>query len=168
MIVTPIVYFLIGLPYSGKSTFTKAILANDNRPEDWVIVSSDKWLENKAILENINYNEAFLKYAGEAQRLMFEEAHAAIRAEKNVIWDQTNLTPKARSNKVALFGDNYYKVAVVFDVIKPEVLAERRAKRTDKVISDEILSRMSEQFTRPTIDEGFDSIVDPDELEDVA
>lgn len=153
----PIVYMLVGLPYSGKSTFTNSILENENR-EDWVIVSSDKWIEHKAVLEGISYGDAFKLYVDEAQTKMKEEASQAAAQRKNVIWDQTNLTPKVRKWKLGFFGVEYYKIGVVFPHISDDELLRRRGLRPDKNIPDFVLRQMLSTFVYPEKSEGFDEI----------
>jgi len=160
---TPWVMMLVGLPGSGKSTWIKNCQKDifEYMGLDFVVLSTDDYIEEKAKQEGKTYSEVFKKYIDEAGAHMFEELRSAIEDNRSVIWDQTNLTRKSRASKLAKFPKHYNKIAIVFCTSDEEL--ERRLKergeKTGKVISLEIIQSMKNQFELPSKDEGFDDVM---------
>lgn len=154
----PILYMLIGPPYSGKSTWYKELMELPNQTE-FKLIDTDSILEIFARTEGISYNEAFPKYINEATHEMFKRAADAITQGYNICWDQTNMTKKSRAKKLAMFPSNYSKCAVV--CLKPEVgeLKSRMAMRSGKKISESIIDKMVATYQPPEYNEGFDEIL---------
>jgi predicted kinase len=148
-------YCLVGVPASGKSTFIKR--GGIPNSHECVYVSSDKFIDDEAIRTGKTYNDVFDDYIKTAIELMLEEAEYAKKESKNVIWDQTSLTPKNRKTKINMFG-GYYKIAVVFPIPNKEEHTRRLNSREGKIIPHGILKSMIETFTPPTIAEGFNEI----------
>jgi predicted kinase len=158
----PKLYMLIGTPYSGKSTFVKeeiASLAAGDYPVP-VVIDSDSILVDMAEKANISYNQSFLLNHKKASKEMFRRAEAAVKTDKDIYWDQTNMTRKARARKLIMVPDHYEKIALVFPQVSAEELARRTALRTDKVIRQYIIDDMIASYERPELNEGFDKIVD--------
>lgn len=143
---------LIGVPGSGKSTWIK------NYVSDYptMIISSDKHIEKFAKIDGITYSEAFPKYAKKATELMYKDLDTALKMDFDIIWDQTNLTKKIRSNKLKNIPEGYIKEAIFFEV--PDNLEERLKTRVGKYIPDDVMVRMKNDLTIPTTDEGFSKI----------
>jgi len=76
---------------------------------------------------------------------------------KDVIWDQTNLTAKSRAAKLKMLPD-YYKIAVVFKTPDAEEHARRLASRPGKSIPEGVLRSMAANLELPTEAEGFQEI----------
>lgn len=154
----PIIYVLIGLPGSGKSTWTRAKMSDGN---DYVVVSSDDIIEQLGAAENMNYSQAFQKFAGQATGMMKQVAKDAFAAGRNVIWDQTNMSKKKRRGILQQVPKNYIKVAVDFDVDDKELFRrlDARAKATGKNIPTDVVLSMAKSYEPPTRDEGFDKII---------
>ncbi|KAI9549475.1 putative heterogeneous nuclear ribonucleoprotein U-like protein 1-like [Daphnia sinensis] len=153
--MTKFFYCLVGVPASGKSTFIKR--GGIPNSHECVYVSSDKFIDDEATRTGKTYNDVFDDYIKTAIGLMLEEAECAKKEYKNVIWDQTSLTPKNRKTKIDMFKD-YYKIAVVFPVPEKEEHDRRLNFREGKIIPHGILKSMIETFTPPTIAEGFNEI----------
>jgi predicted kinase len=152
----PIMYMLIGLPCTGKSTFANSlILSNPDR--SFVIVSSDKYIEDEAAKVGANYNDVFEGMIGEASRRSNEDFKNAMMGRKNIIFDRTNLSSKKRKGILHQLPSMYYAVGVVFDVTDA-THTEYMKKRTDKQISQGVIDNMRSNFTLPFRDEGFDEI----------
>lgn len=151
-------YMLVGPVASGKSTWTKNFL---KAYPDTVVVSTDDILEEWAERDGITYTESFDKYIGAAGKEMNRRVSEAIFKNNDVIWDQTNMTVKARKRKIKQFKD-YYKTAVVFFVDDEEQKRrlDARAKATGKFIPQHIVENMAKSYVRPSKEEGFDKIVD--------
>ena len=149
----PTAYILVGVPGSGKSTWVDEY----EFPNDIAHISSDYFIDEYADLHSTTYNLVFADYAATANKLMFDEALEAIRLQIDIVWDQTNIAVSSRKKKINMLRD-YYKIAVVFKLPKPEVLAERLASRPGKVIPDSVIKDMINKFQEPTKSEGFDEI----------
>lgn len=147
-----ILYMLVGLPGVGKSYWVEHQTTLDN----FDVISSDRHIEEYAKAVNKTYSDVFDDYVKTASKLMELDLQQSIINQRNIIWDQTNLTPKSRSRKLLNFPD-YYKVAVVFKT-PPEDVHDQQLKRPGKVISKRLLFQMNDSFQLPTLDEGFDEI----------
>ena len=105
----PKCYQLIGIPGSGKSTWTNG--------QDWALtcacVSTDKWVEIYAKEVGRTYSEVFTDFMPTAVDLMAKEVVAAREIGRNIIWDQTSTTIASRAKKFRMLPD-YEHIAVVF------------------------------------------------------
>ena len=152
----PICYFLVGLPGSGKSTWSQNIL---NKFPDTVLISSDQYIERAAEKAGKSYGDVFQNEIKAATAKMNSALSSAVAEHKDIIWDQTNLTAKGRANKLAKL-EGYDVVAVCFEIPREELDA-RRAKRkgeNGKDVPDHIIANMAAQYERPKAGEGFSEI----------
>ena len=108
---------------------------------------------------------------GQVQQLFNKRVKDAIRSNKDIFVDMTNMNKGSRQKAIDFVKDNsdeYYKIAVVFefkgseDIIKK--VAKKRAdeykkKGLSKTIKDEVFDMMFDKYTEPTTDEGFDEII---------
>lgn len=144
---------LCGIPTAGKSTFSQ-----NPKYRDYVRISSDDVLEQIAKQRATTYNAIFAKNIGFAQKLMLRRLRMAIKQQKNIIWDQTNITPQQRMEKLKMVPHDYRKIAVWFMIPMKDALT-RNLKRHGKMIPPEVIQRMYNEFEIPTLYEGFDEIV---------
>lgn len=144
---------LCGIPTAGKSTFSK-----NPKYKDYVRISSDDVLEQIAKQRETTYNAIFAKNIGFAQKLMLRRLRMAIKQQQNIIWDQTNITPQQRMEKLKMVPNDYRKIAVWFMIPMKDALT-RNLKRHGKMIPPEVIQRMYNEFEIPTLYEGFDEIV---------
>lgn len=150
----PKCYFLIGVPGSGKSTWTK------EHCENKVIISSDDIIEMHAKNKNITYNEAYSDCYKKANQIMLYNLGKAIKEKKDIIWDQTNIVKSARLKKIKLLEG--YDIEAYLFVQPKDVLISRlemRNKQKNKIISIKLLENMLASFEMPTIEEGFSEII---------
>jgi predicted kinase len=150
-----ILYVLVGVPGSGKSTWT------GHQSFDWektVIVSTDRFVTRHALEVGKSYREVFDDYMPTAVRLMAEQARDAFESNKIVVWDQTSTTVLSRAKKLRMCPDHYTKIAVVLETPKAE-LHPKFLDRPDKEIPWEVVQGMIDNFEMPTKDEGFDKII---------
>jgi predicted kinase len=151
--MNPEVIFLVGVPTSGKSTFS-----NNPKYSKYVRVSSDDILQEIAKERQQSYNTVFKGNIRFAQIAMMKVLRKAIEENKSIIWDQTNLTKKQRREKIKQIPAHYKKTAVYF-VIDLKTALQRNTQRPGKVIPPEVLERMIKEYELPTNEEGFDEII---------
>jgi len=146
-------YMLIGVPGVGKSTW----LASQDWAKDIPVVSSDRFIDDHAEKEGKTYNEVFKDYAPIAMRLMDNQVLICKANGTDVIWDQTNTSAKSRAKKLAVL-EGYEKIAVVFRTPEKEEHNRRLASRPGKVIPENVMRSMINNFEMPTEEEGFKEI----------
>jgi predicted kinase len=144
-------YMLIGVPGAGKTTWIK------NNKGNAVVLSTDDYIEKVAAKQGLTYNDVFKDAMGGAVHNLKLNLKSAIANDRDIIWDQTNLTVKSRRDKLKMVPDNYRKVAVFFSV--PNDLRDRLASRPGKTIPEPVILTMINQLTPPSKEEGFDEIV---------
>lgn len=149
-----ILYVLVGVPGSGKTTWIGHQSFNWN---DTVVISTDKFVERYAKSLGKTYSEVFEDYMPTAVSMMAAEAQEAFSKGKIVIWDQTSTTIASRTKKIRMTPDGYTKIAVVFKTPNPELHA-KFLDRPGKQIPNDVLKSMIDGFVLPTVDEGFDKI----------
>jgi predicted kinase len=147
----PTLYMLVGVPGSGKTTWIK------NNKHDAVVLSTDNYIERAAEKHGKTYSEVFQDTIGYATEQMEKDLLQAVRNERDIIWDQTNLTAKARKSKLSRVPKSYKKVGVYFSV--PQDLRDRLASRPGKTIPEPVILSMINQLQPPTKEEGFDEIL---------
>lgn len=150
----PIVFVMVGIPGSGKTT-SRAILNAK------YFVSSDWHIERLAKQQGKSYNEVFDEVAGEAQSEMLKDVDFMIRMNASFIWDQTNLTRKKRKYILGKIPVHYNKVAVFIDVSVNTAIGRNNSR--SRTIPEEIIIKMFHSLEPPSIAEGFDGIVTIDE-----
>lgn len=150
---TPEAIFLIGIPTSGKSTFS-----SNPKYKNYVRVSSDDILQEIAKERQQTYNTVFRGNIRFAQIAMMKVLRKAVEENKSLIWDQTNLTRKQRREKLKHIPAHYKKTAVYF-VVPLETALQRNTQRPGKVIPPDILERMIGEYELPGLSEGFDEII---------
>ena len=152
----PHVFLMVGVPGSGKSTYIQNVLVNQY--PDAAIISTDYFVEKFARRYKLTYNDVFDNCINRATLLMYARLGRAVSNHRDLIWDQTNLSVKARKSKIKSLT-NYHKIAVVFETPNHDELHYRLNSRPDKTIPPHILESMIKQFQIPSLDEGFDSII---------
>ena len=149
----PEAIFLIGVPTSGKSTFS-----SNPKYSKYTRVSSDDILQEVAKERQQSYNTVFKGNIRFAQIAMMKVLRKAIEDGKNIIWDQTSLTRKQRREKLKHIPAHYKKTAVYF-IVDLKTALQRNTQRPGKVIPPEILERMIKEYELPVLEEGFDEII---------
>jgi predicted kinase len=148
-------YVLVGVPGSGKSTW--------HSEQDWLqdaaYISTDRYVEEFAKSMGKTYSEVFKEVMPECVNLMVGDVVVAREAERDIVWDQTSTTVASRKRKFNMLPD-YYAIAVVFVTPEPADLVMRLDSRYDsgKIIPDQVVQDMINNFEYPTLEEGFKEI----------
>ena len=155
----PELIMLVGLPGTGKSTWVQSQGYFDK--PDWMVLSTDNFIESVALGNNKTYNEVFPSTIKMAEENLVEGLNYACRTRMNIVWDQTNLSAASRAKKLRLMPLCYRKIARVFPVPPNHSEWLNSEQRRGKVIPDHVLASMHAVFEQPTIYEGFDEIITP-------
>lgn len=140
----PRVYFMVGIPGSGKSTW-----AGKNLPGA-IIVSTDDIREE--LFGTADTAHSSQRVFTLAHRRVIE----ALKSGRDVVFDATNITPKARGKlltKLQASGVKYEAVAVVLRVT-PEKAVEQQQGR-DRKVSGHIVRHFHRLLVPPQKEEGF-------------
>jgi heterogeneous nuclear ribonucleoprotein U-like protein 1 len=152
-------YMLIGLPASGKSTWTNNFIQSN---PDTVVISTDNIIDEYATQLNTTYDDVFDSYIDIATEKMKENLELAFYNHSRIIHDQTNLSKKSRKTKIDKIDKSKYNIiAVVFNVDN-DILVERLNKRAfdiGKSIPHNILENMKKSYCEPIMSEGFAQIL---------
>ena len=134
------VYFTIGLPASGKSTWAKAKV--DKSPNRIKRVNKD---ELRAMLDNSYFSKGNEKFVLNMQDLIIK---AALEEGKHVIVDNTHLAPKHEARIRELIKGLAVLEIVDFRHVNLETCIERDLKRFNSV-GEKVIRDMYHQFIAP-------------------
>lgn len=137
---------LIGLPASGKSSYCKNRVKENN---NIVVISSD------AIREEVFGDINDQSHNQEVFNIVFKRTKEALLNNKEVILDATNLSRKRRINFIKQMPKTYFR-AIVF-AVPFEICCERNASR-DRTVPQNVMDRMYKNFEPPFYSEGFNDI----------
>lgn len=143
------IYLLVGIPGSGKSTFCKKLKEELNCE----VISTDQvrnehpdWDESKVWPE------------------VYQRAAKAVEEQRDAIFDATNTTPKVRKrfvDEVEKYGVRVKLSAYYFDT-PWEVCYERVLVRNtlpgERFLPPEVVESYGKNIIKPTLDEGFEAI----------
>lgn len=154
----PVMWMLVGVPGSGKSTWIEETELDEGQGQDTIILSTDDYIEHIASIRGATYNEVFHDIIKDANRKMYEDLDWALAHNNNIIWDQTNTSRKSRKEKLAKIPAHYKKIAVFFPTPLLEELERRLASRPGKVIPKGVMQNMIDCLNQPMLEEGFDEV----------
>ena len=145
------VYFLCGVPYSGKTTFA------ENHFENCQHLSRDHIIQKIATMCSQSYMEVYedLKLFSETQ--VVREIQQAIKRNRDIVLDECNISVAIRKKRLDLFNNSYRKIIYVFPNPDQATL-EARQRTRGKYIPDDVVTGMIANFQMPTLEEGFDEI----------
>lgn len=155
---TPEIVVMVGLPGSGKSTWRDKFLASADK--EYVVISSDDEIERLAKDAGMDYTSGFKQFIGAATGITKQKFRDAVNSNRNILWDQTNLSAKKRRGILQQVPDEYHKTAVAFEVPDDELKRRlrRRENETGKSIPPEVIKSMAKSYDRPSKSEGFDIV----------
>lgn len=143
----PKLILLVGVPGSGKTTYAKNYMKqNDNT----IHLSSD------AIRKELYGDENIQGNPGDVFSLMQKRAIEALNNGCDVLYDATNITRKDRSGIIGVCP-KFAKIECHIIWVPIEVCIERDAKR-ERTVGKEVIDKMLKRFQAPYYDEGIDNI----------
>lgn len=149
----PDMVFLIGVPCSGKSTFLKE---NSDRFKEHVTISFDNSILETCENSETTYNDAYHSISRDElkkiEKQLFEKIKDSVKERKNIVIDQTNLSPKSRRSRMGMVSTKVYNFVADVFLIDYETFKDRDRKRTieqGKTINDKVLNSMLQRFTLP-------------------
>lgn len=154
----PALAVLVGLPGSGKSTCIRSTYTDPTM----FVYSTDDLLEVAAKELGLTYNDVFADMIKSVTHAADSSLAVAIKNNKDVVWDQTNLSVKKRATILSKFPASYLKLCVCFvppqNAEEQQELDRRLANRQGKTIPAHIMRNMASSFAMPTKEEGFDVV----------
>jgi len=151
----PTLWFMVGVPGSGKSTWISQRSFNRQRT---VITGTDNHVAAYADRTGQTYTQAFKEFIDQAGPLMDADIARAVSLDMDIVWDQTSLRRQGRIDRLAQIPDHYRKIAIVFPIPEPAELERRLTQRPGKTIPVDVVNRMRDSFEVPTLDEGWDEV----------
>lgn len=139
-------YMTIGLQASGKTSYVEK-----HAPQDAVIVSPDRIRKE---VFNVDYDPAVEEGVWGT---FFRQLELALRDNKKVIVDNTNVTRSGRATIIRLA--RRYDVPVIgywFKVPIEECL--RRNQLRDRKVPEQMIHNMQRMYEEPKLEEGFQEI----------
>lgn len=144
-------YLMCGISGSGKSTFLKNHIKNN---DNYVIISRDK-----IRFSLLKPNEDYFSHEKEVTNIFWEQINENLAKNKDVFVDQTSLTPRSRKWLLQhVHGYTYANLIWIDENL--ETCLERNEKRKDTkaYVPRAVIRRMFFQFIEPSLEEGFDYI----------
>lgn len=150
-------FFLIGLPGSGKSTWANALL---NECRDRCLISTDK------IRLDLYGNEAtqghWLQVWQEVERQFIKAANQIQRGERSAaIYDATNVVRKQRRDAIALARKSGFTHLTGIWLDTPLWLCLQQNQQRDRQVPPDVIERMSRRLrgAPPSKLEGFEGLI---------
>lgn len=151
----------VGLPGSGKSTIRDSFV--NTLKNQVYIYSTDDFIENIAQKLNKTYSDIFEDYIKNATTECNSGLDRAAKHSNDIIWDQTNLSAKKRKYALSKIPTDYKKICVCFipprDVDEESELWYRLENRAGKLIPENVIKNMWDNYKLPSYEEGFDEII---------
>lgn len=152
---------MVGLPALGKST---AVAQNLVVLPEAFVYSTDNFIEHIATQNGTSYNTEWAANIKSAKEYMDCCLREAIKSDKHVIFDQTNLSAKKRKAIISRMKEAGYRIrGEVFcspeNEMQEQIWKDRLASRQGKTIPVNILSSMSASYVQPNLEEGFDELI---------
>lgn len=158
-IKSPYILILVGHPLSGKGTFCKYF--TENIDDNITIISRDDIV--MSLHGDDNYSTAFKTVdQKKVDKILINTIEKSAANEHNVIIDMTNMSRKRRVYNLSFYGENYYKIAIVFPILSEVEYDKRNKKRhkeENKSIANHIVRNMINSYQPVDKNEGFDKII---------
>jgi predicted kinase len=153
---------MVGAPLSGKSTYISQI----NKDGKYEVLSRDDIIMSYGTGKygSLTYNKLWERFTSEdwnEVNALFDSLireHTKVSSAKDVIFDLTNMSIKARRRLFSYLPKGKYRVKAAVFLIEEEELLKRNKKRVGKEIPLEVLRQMQASLKLPLRKEGFEEI----------
>jgi predicted kinase len=150
----PHAIIMIGLPATGKSTYS-------NNIKGYQRISTDDYIEKKASDAGSTYSAVFQKTIQAATSYNINLLDDSVNSKTDIIVDQTNITIRKRKHLVRIFRRNGYRISYKVFVLPESAEIEwkrRLSSRPGKVIPMDAINSMYCNFQTPTNNENYHDI----------
>lgn len=144
-------YVMVGIPGSGKSTFI-----NTHCQSDWKIVSRDQ-----VRFSIVKENEEYFSKEKKVFKTFIEEIVRGLKDYDVTVADATHLNQGSRLKLLNSLGANLKGVRVEAIVLRTSLdtaLARNSQRIGRELVPEDAIKSMSNNFTFPKFEEGFDAI----------
>lgn len=140
----PCVYVVVGIPASGKSTAAAMIASKTHA----YLIESDKIRFSNFSEPQYSASENFQVFS-----IAFDEIHRAVKYDRNVVFDATNIRRSQREKIISEFPVHYEKRCLFMNtgIVTCLLRNESRERR----VPDSVIERMYDALEPPTEQEGF-------------
>jgi predicted kinase len=137
----PTLYLMVGLPASGKTTYAKKELSDAIRVcyDDLVEMLTGEW---------------DVKHTGLYHALEQAIIQTALFRGYDVVVDRTNVTRKVRQRFAAIAYNADAEMEAVIVTVSLKTALERNKNR-ERVVPEEAIKKLHQEWEEPTEDEGF-------------
>jgi len=153
---------MVGLPACGK-TYWALNHMEANPKKGYTLLGTNTVIDQMKVVglnRKGNYAQRWMELISMATPVFNKLCEIAGKTTRNIILDQTNVYPKARSKKVQSYMAFGTRKAVVM-VNDDECLTQRTEKREQeegKFVPVDVVMGMKQNFARPQLSEGFTKI----------
>jgi predicted kinase len=147
----PILYLMVGVPASGKSTYAKRLMeVSDNS----VYISRDE-----IRFSLLGAKDGYFAKEDQVFRTYISKINEALALGKDVYADATHIDGSSRVKVLRQVKYPCHKVAIV--MLQPlQMCLERNAKRLGRTrVPDKAVVAMHRKLTMPTEREGFERVI---------
>lgn len=142
----PTLTLMVGLPASGKSTYSKQLV-----DENTILLSSDT-IRKELLGKETDQTQNELVFT-----TLYSRAREALLSDKNVIIDATNVSVRDRKRVLENFGDlSISRHAIVIQTPISECI--KRDKQRARSVGAYVVRKYARFYQTPTKDEGFNKI----------
>lgn len=141
-------YYMVGIPASGKSTYAQILV----RKEGAI------WLSSDNIREELFGDESIQEDSSEVFTLMKERTIENLKNGNNVVYDATNIYSEFRKKDCEAFRPYVDRIICEFIDTGLKEALYRNAIRS-RFVPEKVIARMFINLEDPTLNDGFDLIM---------